>query len=81
MAEAFNEMKRRIAQFVEELTLLLAGIAHDIRAYLTCLRLRVDYIKDAEERVRAERDLEQTSVLLDDSLLFAGIGLGPSERS
>ncbi|RZF61089.1 HAMP domain-containing protein [Sphingomonas populi] len=74
LASAFNDMKHRIARLVEERTFMLAGIAHDMRTYLTRLQLRAEFIGDAEQRARAVRDLEQMSRLLDDSLLFASIG-------
>lgn len=74
LASAFNDMKHRIAGLVEERTFMLAGIAHDMRTYLTRLRLRVDLIPDDDQRARAVRDVEQMSALLDDNLLFAGIG-------
>ncbi len=80
LALAFNGMKRRIATLVEERTFILAGVAHDMRTYLTRLRLRMDYISDAEQHLRAERDLEQMSTLLDDNLLFAGIEQATGER-
>jgi len=80
LAEAFNDMKHRIAHLVGERTLLLAGIGHDMRTYLTRLRLRADYIDDATERGRAERDLEQMGALLDDSLLFAGLRCDPKRE-
>jgi two-component system, OmpR family, osmolarity sensor histidine kinase EnvZ len=73
LAEAFNDMKHRIACLIEERTFILAGIAHDLRTYLTRLQLRADFIEDAEQRARATRDLEQMSALLDDGLLFASI--------
>lgn len=74
LAEAFNDMKQRIAALVEERTFILAGIAHDMRTYLTRLHLRAEFIVDEEQRKRAVRDLEQMSALLDDSLLFASLG-------
>lgn len=74
LAEAFNDMKHRIAALVEERTFILAGIAHDMRTYLTRLQLRADFIDDEGQRRRAVRDLEQMSALLDDSLLFANLG-------
>lgn len=74
LAEAFNDMKHRIAALVEERTFILAGIAHDMRTYLTRLHLRADFIADEGQRKRAVRDLEQMSALLDDSLLFASLG-------
>jgi signal transduction histidine kinase len=76
LAQAFNDMKHRIARLVEERTFILAGIAHDLRTYLTRLQLRADFIDDAEQRARATRDLDQMSALLDDSLLFASLGQG-----
>lgn len=76
LATAFNDMKRRIGALVDERTFLLAGIAHDMRTYLTRLRLRAEYIDDPDQYARADRDLEQMSALLDDSLLFAGLGQG-----
>ncbi|MDE1917055.1 MAG: HAMP domain-containing protein [Sphingomonadales bacterium] len=71
LAGAYNEMKARIAALVSERTRILAGIAHDLRTYLTRLRLRADFIEDAEQRERAARDLAEMSLLLDDTLLFA----------
>ena len=81
LADAFNDMKHRIARLVEERTFMLAGIAHDMRTYLTRLQLRADFIEDDEQRARAVRDLDQMAALLDDSLLFAGLGRGGGERA
>jgi len=64
---------------VEERTFILAGIAHDMRTYLTRLRLRTEFIVDPDQHRRAEQDLDQMSALLDDNLLFAGIDRGPPE--
>jgi signal transduction histidine kinase len=71
LAVAFNDMKARIAGLVEERTRILAAVAHDLRTYLTRLRLRADYIVDDEQRSRAENDLSEMAALLDDTLLFA----------
>ena len=77
LATAFNDMKDRIARLVEERTFILAGIAHDMRTYLTRLRLRTEFIAEPEQRARAEADLDQMAALLDDSLLLASIGHAP----
>lgn len=71
LAEAFNEMKGRILELVADRTRMLAAIAHDMRTYLTRLRLRVEFIDDAEQRKRAEADLAELGAMLDDTLLFA----------
>jgi signal transduction histidine kinase len=54
-----------------ERTRTLAAIAHDLRTYLTRLRLRAEYIDDADHRERAVRDLDEMAMLLDDTLLLA----------
>lgn len=77
LGTAFNAMKGRITRLVEERTFILAGIAHDMRTYLTRLQLRADFIADPDQRRRAMTDLEQMGTLLDDSLLFASAGRRP----
>lgn len=71
LSAAFNEMKGRIRALVDERTRLLAAVAHDMRTYLTRLRLRAEFIDDAEHRERAVRDLAEMHDLLEDTLLFA----------
>jgi len=70
-ASAFNEMKRTIRGLMEERTRVLAAIAHDLRTYLTRLRLRAEFIDDPDQRARAVRDLNEMGLLLDDTLMFA----------
>ncbi|HEY1126112.1 MAG TPA: ATP-binding protein [Sphingobium sp.] len=71
LARAFNEMRGRISGLIGERTHTLAAIAHDMRTYLTRLRLRAEYIDDADHRERAVRDLDEMAALLDDTLLLA----------
>jgi signal transduction histidine kinase len=71
LARAFNDMKGRISGLMAERTRTLAAIAHDMRTYLTRLRLRAEYIDDADHRERAVRDLDEMAALLDDTLLLA----------
>jgi signal transduction histidine kinase len=71
LARAFNDMQGRIGALIAERTRMLAAIAHDMRTYLTRLRLRADYIGDPEHRDRAVRDVEEMAALLDDTLLLA----------
>jgi len=71
LAIAFNDMKARIGALVAERTRILAGIAHDMRTYLTRLRLRAEFIEDSDQRDRAIADLDEMSALLDDTLIFA----------
>lgn len=71
LAAAFNAMKHRISGLIGERTRMLAAIAHDLRTYLTRLRLRADHIADDRHRARAIEDIEEMGRLLDDILLFA----------
>ena len=50
---------------------VLAAISHDLRTYLTRLRLRVEMVPDADLRERAARDVEDMNALLEDALVFA----------
>jgi signal transduction histidine kinase len=71
LSTAFNGMKRTIRGLVHERTRILAAIAHDMRTYLTRLRLRIDFINDPDQAQRAGRDLDEMSKLLEDTLFFA----------
>lgn len=71
LATAFNTMKHRIGGLVAERTNMLAAIAHDLRTYLTRLRLRAEHIHDARQRDHAVRDIEEMGKLLEDILTFA----------
>lgn len=79
---AFNRMQSRIAELVRNRTFMLAAISHDLRTYLTRLRLRVEMMPDADMRERATRDVEGMDALLNDALTFArtSFGGGRSER-
>lgn len=71
LTAAFNRMQSRIAELVRGRTFMLAAISHDLRTYLTRLRLRVEMVPDADIRERATRDVEDMNALLDDALAFA----------
>lgn len=82
LSAAFNDMKARIGGLMAERTRMLAGIAHDMRTYLTRMRLRAEFIDDAEQRAKAVADLDEMAALLDDTLLFAkrDAGAAPQAR-
>ncbi len=70
----FNTMLNRLRQASQERSTMLAGIAHDLRAPLTRLRLRLAQSTpwSAEERARAERDLCALEAITAQFLLFVG---------
>lgn len=71
LSAALNDLKRRVRTLLDERTRMLAAIAHDMRTYLTRLRLRAEFIADDDQRARAVADIEEMGQLLDDTLLFA----------
>jgi two-component system, OmpR family, osmolarity sensor histidine kinase EnvZ len=81
LARAFNQMKGDIRSLMAERTRVLAAIAHDLRTYLTRLRLRTGFIADDQQRAKAEADLDEMGRLLDDTLLFARSSVAPGASS
>lgn len=65
---AVNEMQAKIADLLASRTLLLGAISHDLKTYLTRLRLRIEFISPPEQQVKAERDLDDMTRLIDDAL-------------
>ena len=70
-ARIFNRMQDRLRRLVEDRTLMLAAISHDLRTALTRLRLRVEFIGDDTQRARAEGDVEEMQAMLEATLAFA----------
>lgn len=71
LGRAFNEMKGRVRVLMAERTRMLAAIAHDMRTYLTRMRLRAEFMEDADMQARTIRDLDEMASLIDDTLLLA----------
>ncbi|MBJ7410782.1 MAG: HAMP domain-containing protein [Phenylobacterium sp.] len=71
LSSALNELKHRVRGLLDDRTRMLAAIAHDLRTYLTRLRLRAEFIADPDQQARAIADLEEMGQLVDDALLFA----------
>ena len=76
---AVNDMQERIAGLVKGRTVLLGAISHDLKTYLTRLRLRAEKIADEEQKLRAVRDLDDMTALIEDALALAR-GASVSER-
>ncbi|MGJ0507593.1 MAG: ATP-binding protein [Methylocystis sp.] len=61
---AFNRMQRRIAEMASQRTRMLASISHDLRTPITRMRLRAEYIENAETKVKLMRDLDQMQAMV-----------------
>jgi signal transduction histidine kinase len=71
LIRAVNAMQARIADLVRSRTLVLGAISHDLRTYVTRLRLRLELLPDSEQRGKAVSDLDGMQALLDDALAYA----------
>lgn len=71
LIKAINAMQLRIAALVNNRTLILGAISHDLRTYLTRFRLRVEMMPDTPHRDRAIADVEAMQRLVEDALGFA----------
>jgi signal transduction histidine kinase len=69
-AHAFNEMQSRIQRYVVGRTELLAAISHDLRAPLTRMRLRGEFIEDEDQQRKLFRDVDEMQAMVDASLAF-----------
>jgi signal transduction histidine kinase len=72
-------MQERIAGLVRGRTVLLGAISHDLKTYLTRLRLRAETIPEPEQQERTVRDLDDMTALIEDALALAR-GASVSER-
>ncbi|WP_101068029.1 ATP-binding protein [Roseovarius salinarum] len=68
--QAFLDMRARIERQIEQRTLMLSGVSHDMRTPLTRLRLELSMLDEAE-RAPMMRDIAEMERLLDEFLAFA----------
>jgi len=80
VARAFNRMQRRLSSFVRDRTQMLAAVSHDLRTPITRLRLRAEFIDDAELQKKMLADLEQMEVMIAATLAFARDDAGDEPR-
>lgn len=67
---AFLDMRARIERQIEQRTMMLSGVSHDLRTPLTRFRLGLSLL-DEEERADLERDVDEMQSMLDGFLAFA----------
>jgi signal transduction histidine kinase len=71
LAVAIIRMQERIRELLSARSRMLAAIGHDFGTYLTRLRLRTEFIADAEHRAAAIRDIENMDALITGTLTLA----------
>jgi two-component system osmolarity sensor histidine kinase EnvZ len=67
---AFNTMQAQIRHFLGERTQMLAAISHDLRAPLTRMRLRSEFMEDLEQQRKMVRDIEEMQTMINAALGF-----------
>ena len=65
---AFNAMQTQIGRFVEDRTNMLAAISHDLRTPLTRIRLRAEFVEDAEQQRRLFQDVADMRAMINAAL-------------
>jgi len=73
--QSFLKMRRRLRRHLEQRTLMLAGVSHDLRTPLTRLKLQLAMQDDSEDTRAAKRDVDEMDAMLTGYLDFArGMG-------
>jgi two-component system, OmpR family, osmolarity sensor histidine kinase EnvZ len=71
---AFLDMRARIERHIEQRTLLLSGVSHDLRTPLTRLRLGLAMLDETSETAALLRDVTEMERLIDEFLAFTRDG-------
>lgn len=71
LIRSVNDMQARIAALLKGRTVMLGAISHDLKTFITRLRLRAESIADEEQRAKATKDLDDMTALIDDALAIA----------
>jgi two-component system osmolarity sensor histidine kinase EnvZ len=70
-AQAFLDMKERLQRHIEQRTVLLASVSHDLRTPLTRLKLELALAEPSPRLEEMKRDLAEMEHMIDEYLAFA----------
>ncbi|MFD1912487.1 ATP-binding protein [Halodurantibacterium flavum] len=68
---AFLDMRARIERAIEQRTLMLSGVSHDLRTPLTRMKLGLSMLDPSEDVAALEQDVAEMEHLLDAFLAFS----------
>ncbi|MBU2090700.1 MAG: HAMP domain-containing protein, partial [Alphaproteobacteria bacterium] len=81
IGNSFNEMQRRLKQFVDDRLQMIAAISHDLRTPLTRLRLFAEYVPDPDQRRQVLSDINDMEAMVSATLTYASNRLKDEARS
>ena len=70
-AEAYIKMQERIEKFLEQRTLMLAGVSHDLRTPLTRIKLQLEMYSTQEGNIELLKDVNEMQYMLETYLDFS----------
>ncbi|MCY4755144.1 ATP-binding protein [Pelomonas aquatica] len=71
VTEAFDQMRHRIDEHLEERVEMLGAISHDLQTPITRMRLRAEMLRDEPMRDKLQGDLAQMQHLVEMGLAYA----------
>ncbi len=80
-ATAFNAMRDRIAQYLEERVQILAAISHDLQTPITRMKLRAEMADDSADRHKLIQDLGEIERLVKEGVAYARSAHGNVEKA
>jgi signal transduction histidine kinase len=72
IVRTFNDVLARLRRFADDRTQMVAAMSHDFRTPLTRLRLRADYVGDAEQQTKMLSDIAEMDDMIEATLAFSG---------
>lgn len=79
-ATAFNAMRDRIAQYLEERVQILAAISHDLQTPITRMRLRAEIAEESVQKEKLIQDLAEIERLVKEGVAYARSAHGDTEK-
>jgi signal transduction histidine kinase len=62
-AQSFNAMSQRLTATLENQRAIMTAVAHDLRTPIASMRLRAEFVKDADERQRLLQTLDEMQAM------------------
>ncbi|MFZ2870632.1 ATP-binding protein [Zavarzinia sp.] len=81
LIRAFNDMQGRLSELMRNRAFILGALAHDLRTYLTRLRLRAEFLPDEADKDQWIRNLDHMGRMVEDSLTFAKVSFGADREA